>query len=196
MSLEIKDLAIFQKQAHQERLPQKLEIETKEMLTAMTIGITLLVVFIALPLMVNFDTKNTAQALAESKLHAEKLLVLANDERNKAGLKSLILNKQLETAAQNKAASMVRENYFSHTSPSGEKFVRWIKEAKYKYEIAGENLASDFSENQAIVDAWMASPAHKANILNPLYTDTAIAVQNTNDQRKAVVVELFGKQNE
>ncbi len=173
------------------------ENSTKEMLLALGIGFGALVLFIGTPLMFlnNGALAGSGETMPKAdsvRISEEQLLALTNSERNKAGLNNLVLNTALQSAAYNKALSLTNENYFSHTAPSGEKFSSWIQDTHYQYSVVGENLASDFSENQALVDAWMNSSTHRENILNPRWKDTAIAVIKTKDERKAIVVELFG----
>jgi uncharacterized protein YkwD len=168
------------------------ETETKEMLLALGIGFTALVLFIGAPLLLLNNRVHAGFSDTSVHISETQLLALTNSERTKAGLENLAINAALKNAAYNKALSLTNENYFSHTAPSGEKFSSWIKNAHYNYSVVGENLASDFSENQTVVDAWMNSPKHKENILNSQWKDTAIAVMETNDGRKAIVVELFG----
>lgn len=71
-----------------------------------------------------------------------------------------------------------------------------MKGAGYKYSVAGENLARDFADTPSMMDAWMASPTHKANIVNPKYKEIGIAVINCSllGSDTALVVQMFGSQ--
>jgi uncharacterized protein YkwD len=102
---------------------------------------------------------------------AAKLLLLTNLERQKAGLNILCLNTKLSEAAQNKAMSMALNGYFSHTGPQGQSFDFWITATGYKYTRAGENLAVNFKNIEDAHTAWMKSPSHKKNVLNPDFTE-------------------------
>jgi hypothetical protein len=67
--------------------------------------------------------------------------------------------------------------YFEHISPSGVGVADLANDAGYEYIIIGENLAlGGFKDDKAVVDAWMASPGHRANILNNRYTDIGVSV--------------------
>ena len=192
MFLKIKEFTGFYSETDTSALLEREENGAKEMLHALAIGCTALVLFIGAPLLFFNNRARAGFPDTNVRISEAQLLALTNLERNKAGLDNLVLNTALQNAAYTKAVSLANEHYFSHTAPSGEKFSSWIKNTHYDYSIVGENLASDFSENQALVDAWMNSPKHKENILNPRWKDTAIAVVKTNDERKAIVVELFG----
>jgi uncharacterized protein YkwD len=112
------------------------------------------------------------------------VLCLINRVRAEHGLQPLNANAQLESAAQGHAAELVSDDYFAHVSPSGVTPVDRIKAAGYIPDpsagyVIGENLAwgtYSLSTPQAIVEAWVASPGHLANILESRYTETGIGV--------------------
>lgn len=101
----------------------------------------------------------------------------------------------LERAAIAKANDMARKGYFAHTSPEGRDPWYWFKDAGYAYSYAGENLAINFVDSRDVIDAWLASPKHRANLLNGKYTEIGIATaEGTYEGRSAVfVVQLFGR---
>lgn len=111
-----------------------------------------------------------------------------NQTRQSIGLKPLSENKKLNQAAQLKAENMVQNNYFDHTSPSGVSPWFWFLKAGYGYKYAGENLAIGFYESQEVYDAWLNSPSHKANIVNPNYTEVGTAVMSGFGQNNTIVV--------
>lgn len=102
---------------------------------------------------------------------AAGLVADANAQRAAAGLPPLSLNGALSAAAASKAADMIRNNYWSHVSPSGIGPWYWISAAGYPYQYAGENLAQGSADDAAVTAAWMASPEHRANLLSPNYRD-------------------------
>ena len=125
------------------------------------------------------------------------LVKLTNQVRTEQGLNNLTTNEQLNLAAANKVKAIFANQYFSHTGKNGEKFSSWIKEAGYtNYEIVGENLALGYFDQQAMMDAWMASPKHKENIVSPLYKEIgmAAATGNFHGKNTTIVVQLFGEQ--
>lgn len=124
------------------------------------------------------------------------IISLTNQSRTGAKLAALKENSQLAQAAQRKAKDMLARNYFAHTTPDGKRFWTWIDGAGYNYTLAGENLAIDFTTPESAHDALMASPTHKANIMNSRYKEVGVAVVSGNmgGQETTVLVEMFGTQ--
>jgi hypothetical protein len=93
-----------------------------------------------------------------------------------------------------KAEDMAAKGYFAHESPEGLTPWYWFKEAGYQYAYAGENLAVHFTDSTAVVDAWLKSPAHRANVMNGNYTEIGIGTaKGTFEGVDTVfVVQLFG----
>jgi len=135
-----------------------------------------------------------AETAIASDITVQKTIELSNKSRTKAGEKPLTANSKLTRAAEAKAADMIANNYFSHTSPAGKTPWVWIQEENYDYSYAGENLAMDFHSAEKMEDAWMASPTHRANILNKKYKETGVAVKTgfLNGRQTIVVVVMFG----
>ena len=122
------------------------------------------------------------------------LINLINEERTKNNLCLLESNPILDNAAEYKAQDMLEYNYFEHTSPSGITPWHWFEKANYNYVFAGENLAIGFLESEEVYSAWMNSPSHKANLMNPDYKELGIAVidGNFNGSQTSVIVQTFG----
>lgn len=129
-----------------------------------------------------------------SSISIDEVVRATNEARASSGLKPLSYNEKLADAARRKASNMFSENYWAHNSPSGKSPWTWFKEAGYNYVFAGENLAKDFGDTSRMMNAWMASPTHKDNIINSKYTEIGIAVvPGTLEGRETVlVVQLFG----
>ena len=129
-----------------------------------------------------------------SQISPIKVIELTNKERTLAGLSELKLNRELTEAATAKATDMFAHNYWAHVSPTGVEPWYFVTNAGYKYQHAGENLARDFSNPTDVVNAWMASPTHKANILDKRYQDIGIAVMDgyINGVETTLVVQMFG----
>lgn len=122
------------------------------------------------------------------------LLNDTNAEREKAGLTQLTINAQLSDAAYKKAQNMFKEQYWAHDSPSGIQPWKWFSDVGYDYSYAGENLAKNYASSQATVDAWMASPTHRANILKLQYVDVGFAIMEgtLNGEETTLVVAEYG----
>lgn len=127
-------------------------------------------------------------------INVEKLLVLTNQKRSEDGLGPLVLNPQLSQAAAGKAEDMLKKNYWSHNAPDGTTPWVFIRGVGYDYYYAGENLAKNFSNSEGVVNAWMASPTHRENMLKPEYQDIGFAVANgrLSGEETTLVVEIFG----
>lgn len=127
-------------------------------------------------------------------IHAQELLAATNNERQKAGLEPLNFNSQLAAAAAAKAQDMFAKGYWAHNSPDGAVPWDFIVSSGYRYTLAGENLAKNFSTSQNVVDAWMASSTHKDNIVKSGYRDVGFAIVNgvLNGEETTLVVQMFG----
>jgi uncharacterized protein YkwD len=112
------------------------------------------------------------------------VLCLINRKRAENSEAPLIASADLEQAAEGHCEELIADDYFAHVSPSGETPVDRIRDTGYIPNsnvgyVIGENLAwgtYQLSTPQAIVSAWFASPGHLANILEPQYRETGIAV--------------------
>ena len=123
------------------------------------------------------------------------LVDLANADRIDDGLGGLLVNQKLATAAQAKANDMAEKGYFAHRTPDGHDSWHWFEQMGYDYAYAGENLAVNFSESSDVQEAWMASPTHRANIVNEHYTEVGIAVAYGEYKGRPAIfaVQMFGK---
>lgn len=135
-------------------------------------------------------------AAKKEPITADKIFILVNQERIKAGIPELKRNATLDAAAAMKAKDQVDNKYFAHTSPKGIDTWHWFKTAGYVFHHAGENLSQNyiqssrergsFKTSEDVIKAWMNSPTHRANILDPKYTETGLAVNGKYE------VEMFG----
>jgi len=130
-----------------------------------------------------------------SNITVTDLVKDTNVEREKAGLGDLTLNSALDRAAYAKAQDMFANNYWAHTSPSGVTPWNWLANEHYAYNSAGENLAKNYPTAQATLDAWMASPTHRANILKGAYKDVGFAVVDGTlaGKQTTLVVAYYGE---
>ena len=107
------------------------------------------------------------------------LLAETNSYRSADHESALDLNSKLTAAAQAKANDMVKENYWSHVTPSGKQPWSFVVATGYQYEAAGENLAYGFGTSSQVMTAWMNSQEHRANILDADYQDVGFATANS-----------------
>ena len=122
------------------------------------------------------------------------IVELTNDERQDDAETPLTRNSVLDAAAGMKAAHMAKGSYFAHYSPDGVSPWYWFDEAGYTFVHAGENLAVLFTDSEDVVEAWMDSPGHRANILNGTYTEIGVGTAEGTYKGKdtVFVVQLFG----
>lgn len=139
-------------------------------------------------LVINQRTQFTAAVLPAV------LVNITNDDRSDEGLGKLVVNPVLEEAARMKAEHMAEYSYFAHVSPDGLDPWYWFYRAGYTFTDAGENLAVNFSDSEDVVQAWMDSPGHRANILNGKFTEIGIAATRGTYKGKSTifVVQMFG----
>lgn len=130
-----------------------------------------------------------------SAITPDEIVQLTNKKRSKAGLPALQYSPELAAAAFEKGQHMFAHQYWAHTAPDGTTPWVFIKNAGYSYQVAGENLARDFIISSEVVDAWVASPTHRANLMNSRYTDIGIAVINgpLEGIETTLVIQMFGK---
>lgn len=137
-----------------------------------------------------FGISNTA--IAYSNISEKEILRLVNEQRQNNGLSPLSINSQLQSAAENKAQYLLDNNLFGHDVDQ-RTFSSWIKDANYKYSLIGENLATNFYSNKDLINAWLSSDSHRANILEKYFIETGISIKEKNG--KIIIVQIFGRPN-
>jgi uncharacterized protein YkwD len=100
------------------------------------------------------------------------VLCLVNRERTARRLPALAASSQLNRAAQGWSNTMVRSRKFTHGP--GDAFARRISATGYRWQAAGENIATGYPTPRAVLAGWMASTDHCRNILNPTFRDIGI----------------------
>ncbi|OQB06342.1 MAG: Cysteine-rich secretory protein family protein [bacterium ADurb.Bin212] len=134
-----------------------------------------------------------------SEITKENVYKQINYYREIRGLKPLEEDQRLESAAEKKAQDMLNRDYFEHYAYN---LTPWnfIAEQDYNYLYAGENLAMDFQTSEGMVRAWMSSPTHRKNILNPDFDDIGIGIvkgeytENDKSHETIMVTNMFGKE--
>lgn len=106
--------------------------------------------------------------------YEEEVVRLVNDIRRQNSLGELTMNWELSRVARYKSQDMVDRHYFSHTSPTYGSPFQMMKAFGLSYRYAGENIAYGYSTPQAVVNGWMNSEGHRANILNPSFTQIGV----------------------
>lgn len=108
-------------------------------------------------------------------LNYEKEVVrLVNEIRVQNGLRELTYDWELSRVARYKSQDMKDNRYFSHTSPTYGSPFTMIRNFGISFRSAGENIAQGYATPQAVVNGWMNSSGHRANILNASYTHIGV----------------------
>jgi uncharacterized protein YkwD len=120
-----------------------------------------------------------------------EILVFVNQERAKVGAKTLVMNETLRSMARYKSNDMLQYDYFDHTSPNIGGLSNLAAKFRYSYKALGENIwmskasSTDYLRQNTtaakIMNGWMNSPGHKANILNPAFGKIGIGVTLSTD---------------
>lgn len=159
-------------------------------------SLILLVTFLVISAVVVSSVKTDYAGVlgATTDITAQDLLAITNKDRMTNGLQPLTLNSELSQAALMKAKYMFDKNFWAHNAPDGTTPWVFIKNAGYNYVYAGENLARGFTSSSDVVDAWMASPTHRQNMLSPNYQEIGFAIMDGKllGENTTLVVEMFG----
>ncbi|MQY36773.1 hypothetical protein SRB17_47750 [Streptomyces sp. RB17] len=105
-----------------------------------------------------------------------QVVALVNKERAGAGCGPLTEDPQLEKAAQSHSDDMAARQFFDHTNPDGADPGQRITAAGYRWSTYGENIARGQQTAAAVMESWMNSPGHRANILNCSFKDVGVGV--------------------
>jgi len=132
---------------------------------------------------INNDTETSEDENTDDKatIYSEyitKVIELTNTERSKYNLPPLKLSNSLCKSAQEHADDMYINNYFSHTSKDGRTMSDRIEKYSSSYGYKGENIAFGYDSPEAVVNGWLNSDGHRANILNKNYTDIGVGYSN------------------
>ncbi|ALC85692.1 MULTISPECIES: CAP domain-containing protein [unclassified Bacillus (in: firmicutes)] len=121
----------------------------------------------------------TANDIGQVSSTVQQVVDLTNQERAKEGLKALQIDVKLTQSAQEKSQDMKNKNYFSHTSPTYGSPFDQMKALGITYNSAGENIAMGQPSAEEVVDAWMKSPGHRENIMNPSFTHIGVGLSDS-----------------
>ncbi|WMM25322.1 CAP domain-containing protein [Tissierella sp. MB52-C2] len=125
-------------------------------------------------------TTETPSVSGLSAIEAE-VVRLVNIERQKEGLKPFVASSELSKVARTKSEDMATKNYFSHTSPTYGSPFDMMKSFGIKYNTAGENIAKGQLTAQSVVNGWMNSSGHRANIMNPSFNKIGVGLAKSSN---------------
>lgn len=130
-----------------------------------------------------------------SHLSVSGVVEETNKHRAQQGLLPLSIDSELQLAAERKLDDMFAQQYFAHESPDGLQPADVISAAGYEYLVVGENLAlGNYKDDATLVQAWMDSPGHRANILSQKFSEIGVAVKKAEYEGREVwmAVQEFG----
>ncbi|MFA1822087.1 CAP domain-containing protein [Virgibacillus oceani] len=118
--------------------------------------------------------ESAESAASELSQFEQEVVDLTNAERSKHGLQALEADVELSKVAREKSRDMATSNYFDHNSPNYGSPFDMMQQFGVSYQTAGENIAKGQQSPQDVVDAWMNSEGHRANILNGDFTHIGV----------------------
>ena len=122
------------------------------------------------------STPSTPKATATASGVVARIVQLVNAERSKVGCSALTLNTTLSKVAQAHSQDMALHQNMSHTGSDGSSPGDRITGAGYTWSTYGENVAYGYASPEQVMAAWMASPGHKANILNCAFKEIGVGL--------------------
>lgn len=122
----------------------------------------------------------------------KKVVELVNAERAKAGLKPLKMNTELSRVATLKSQDMAKNNYFDHNSPTYGSPFDMMKKFGISYRTAGENIAMGQTSPEQVMNGWMNSPGHRANILKSSFTEIGVGIAKNSSGRLYWTQQFIG----
>lgn len=131
---------------------------------------------LAVLLLVPASARNTAREAAPTPTSFEfQVLTLTNAEREKRGLRPLSFHPALMNSARWMAEDMAIKGYFDHRDSLGRGVGARAEAFGYDFRMVGQNIAAGHRTAEEVVDGWMKSPGHRANILRPEFREIGVA---------------------
>ncbi|MFF5447648.1 CAP domain-containing protein [Streptomyces sp. NPDC012888] len=129
--------------------------------------------------MASQETPPAAPAATATTSPTAKVVALVNRERAKAGCRPVKVNAKLTKAAQSHSRDQARHHRMSHTGSDGSNPGQRITRAGYQWRTYGENVAYGYNTPAKVMNAWMHSPGHRANILNCSFKEIGVGLSGT-----------------
>ncbi len=120
------------------------------------------------------------------------IVIESNKARAKEGLHLLVPDERLMAAAQARANDMANTGVFAHKGADGSSPWEWVREEGYSFSRAAENLAVNYDDAEAVIEGWLKSPGHRANLFDARLTDIGIGTaEGMHKGKSAVFVVQF-----
>lgn len=118
--------------------------------------------------------ESTSEPISELSRIRQEILQLVNQKRQQNGLSPVTLQDNLTSAAQTHSVNMALQDFFSHTGQDGSSFSDRVSRTGYNWSRVTENIAAGYNTASSVVEGWMNSPGHRANILDANVTQMGI----------------------
>ncbi len=148
---------------------------------------------IANPNMIYVGQQVNIPAQSNYRTMEQEIVKLVNQERAKQGIAPLTENWETSRVARTKSQDMINNNYFSHNSPVYGTPFNMLNKYGIKYSQAAENIAYGKKTAQEVVNSWMNSSGHRANILNPNYNQIGVGVAKKGTNGPLYFTQMFTK---
>ncbi len=132
-----------------------------------------------------------------TEITPRSVLDTMNTYRKIHGLGPLFIDQRLMLAAEDRMHDMEEQGYWDHRDPEGKSPFRFLAPRGFRFSFAGENLATGFETVEVLVDSWMASEGHRANVLSTGFTSVGVAIIDGHPLRRAngrSVVVIFARE--
>jgi len=126
------------------------------------------------PAMIMIGQKLNVPNIDDVKTLEANVAELVNAERARAGLAPLKLNWEVSRVARYKSQDMIDKKYFAHQSPTYGSPFNMMENFEIRFSAGGENIAYGQRTPAEVMQAWMNSPGHRANIMSPIYTEIGV----------------------
>lgn len=155
--------------------------------SALALKIATIVLVVIMPM----EAWLTPDVFAEQE---KKIIELTNEVRTDLGIQPLRESQLLRRAAYSKVEDMLYNQYFAHVSPKRQGLVDWLKDAKYNFDVAGENLAMGFTDIYDVVTSWRQSETHYANLIDKDFSEIGVSMAggDFNGIETTLIAQMFG----
>jgi uncharacterized YkwD family protein len=134
--------------------------------------------------------ENNTGVPSSNLTYEQKVVELVNIERQKAGLPALKMDSAISNVARIKSKDMAVNNYFAHQSPTYGSAGDMLRQFGISWRAWGENIAAGQRTPEIVIDAWMNSPGHRANILSPNFSKIGVGYV-TNSSGRPYWTQIF-----
>lgn len=133
---------------------------------------------------------------ANAHLTRDGIVAFTNARRVEAGMTPYSSNELLHRVAERRLEDMFADQYFEHVAPDGRSAADEAEAVGYEYIAIGENIAlGNFENDEVLVQAWMDSPGHRANIVHERFTELGVAARKGEFEGRTtwIAVQIFAR---